>query len=149
MPIWIPSEAMLLLAAAVAIAGYLFLMRSLAKLIDERFDPLHDWREAERRAEAMLSEMLPATDQQYLSQRGYLEVPSGKFAERRYRIPRFQGPVAVYERGSLVNLLCVRSVEPIPNADAILLHKLMIEGDEEGYLKAANSIRPRPYSFTV
>jgi hypothetical protein len=137
-----------LLALAV-IAVYLLLMRSLARLIDDRFDPLHDWREAERRAEAMLNDILPSSDLRVLAQKGYLEVPSRKFSDRVYRIPRYQGPVAVYEGGALTNLLCVRSVDPIPNADAVLMHKLMIEGDEDGYLRIANSIRPRPYSFSL
>ena len=146
--LWLPGEAALPLLVVAVVVMYLVAMRSLARLIDDRFDPRYDWREAERRADEMLAELLPAQDVHELNRRGYLEVPSPKRAERVYRIPRFQGPIAVYEGGVLTNLLCVRSVEPIPNADAVLLHKLMIEGDEEGYLKIANTIRPRPYSFT-
>jgi hypothetical protein len=145
---WLPPEAAAPLLALLVIAIYLAAMRSLARIIDDRFDPLHDWREAEKRAEAMLSEILPPQELRVLSQKGYLEVRSRKFEDRVYRIPRFQGPVAVYEGGSLTNLLCVRSVDPIPNADAVLMHKLLIEGDEESYLKTANSIRPRPYAIS-
>jgi hypothetical protein len=57
--------------------------------------------------------------------------------------------VGVYENDSLTNRLCVRSVDPIPSADVVLVHKLMIEGDEDQYLRLANSIRPRPYPFTL
>lgn len=143
-----PELGVPLLAVAV-IGVYLLLMRVLAKLIDDHFDPLYDWREAEKRAETMLGELLSAADLGVLARKGYLEVPSRRFGNRVYRVPRFQGPVAVYEGGVLTNLLCVRSVEPIPNGDAVLMHKLMIEGDEDGYLRVANSIRPRPYSFTL
>ncbi len=146
---WLPADVGLPLVAAAVITSYLLAVRSLARLIDDRFDPLSDWREAEKRAERLLAEMLPASEVRTLHQRGYLEVASAKYTDRVYRIPRFQGPIAVYEGGVLTNLLCVRSVDPIPNADAVLLHKLMIEGDEEGYLRAANSIRPRAYTFTA
>lgn len=143
----LPTEIVVPLLAIAVIAVYLLLMRSLARLIDDRLDPLHDWREAERRAEVLLSDILASRELRILTQKGYLEVPSRIYSDRVYRIPRYQGPVAVYEAGALTNLLCVRSVDPIPNADAVLMHKLMIEGDEESYLKIANSIRPRPYSF--
>lgn len=146
---WLSAEAAGPLFALAVISVYLVAMRALARLIDRRFDPLHDWREAEKRAEAMLSEVLPEREVRQLAQKGYLEVPSRKFASRVYRVPRYQGPVAVYEDGMLANLLCVRSVDPIPNADAVLLHKLLIEGDEDTYLATANSIRPRPYSLTL
>ncbi len=108
-----------------------------------------EWRRAESRAEQMLAEMLPAEDLQRLRQHGYLEVASKQFEDRTYRVPRFQGPVAVYERGMLTSLLCVRSVEPIPNGDAVLMHKLLLEADESGYLKVANWIRPRPFAYTI
>ncbi|MHB1130865.1 MAG: hypothetical protein ACYC4L_00570, partial [Chloroflexota bacterium] len=108
-----------------------------------------EWREAERRAEQLLTETLPASDLRRLRQRGFLEVPSRQFERRVYRIPRVQGPVAVYENGVLTNLLCVRPVEPIPNGDAVLLHKLLLEGDESAYLRVANSIRPRPYAYRI
>jgi hypothetical protein len=146
---WLPTGAGLVVTALVVVLAYLLLMRILARLIDERFDPTHDWREAERKAETMLGELLPPEQLQHLNQRGYIEVPSPKHAGRMYRIPRYQGPIAVYESGVLANLLCVRSVDPIPNGDAVLMHKLMIEGSEDEYLKIANPIRPRPYTFTV
>lgn len=146
---WLPAGAGLIVTALVVVIAYLLLMRVLARLIDERFDPTHDWREAERWAEMMLRELLPVEQIQHLNQRGYLEVASPSYSGRVYRIPRYQGPIAVYESGVLTNLLCVRSIEPIPNGDAVLLHKLMIEGSEEEYLKIANPIRPRPYTFTI
>ncbi len=146
---WLPADAGLPLVVVAVLTAYLLAIRGLARLVEDRSDPLYDWREAERRAERLLAEMLSATEVRTLQQRGYLEVASAKYADRVYRIPRFQGPIAVYEGGVLTNLLCVRSVDPIPNADAVLLHKLMIEGDEDAYLRAANSIRPRAYTFTA
>ena len=38
--------------------------------------------------------------------------------------------VKVYEGGVPVMALCVQSMEPIPDGDAVLMHKLMIEGNE-------------------
>jgi hypothetical protein len=43
--------------------------------------------------------------------------------------------------------LCVQSVEPIPDGDAILMHKLMIEGDEAAYLRIANRFGPAGYGL--
>jgi len=34
--------------------------------------------------------------------------------------------------------LCVGPVDPLPDADVVLIHKLMIEANEDEYLKAAN-----------
>jgi hypothetical protein len=36
--------------------------------------------------------------------------------------------------------LCMQPVEPLPINDVIALHKLMIEGNEQGYLACANEI---------
>jgi len=34
--------------------------------------------------------------------------------------------------------LCVQPVERLPDADIVILHKLMIEANEESYLQKAN-----------
>jgi hypothetical protein len=34
--------------------------------------------------------------------------------------------------------LCVQPIEYLPDADVVVLHKLMIEADEENYLLRAN-----------
>ena len=95
------------------------------------------------------SSLLPPPDLRQLRQRGYLEVRSRQFPQRVYRIPRVQGPVGVYEGGLLTNLLCVRPLEPIPNGDVVMLHKLLLEADEAAYLRVANSIRPRPFAYRI
>ena len=106
-----------------------------------------DWREAQERAESLLREMLTEEEYRQLDRRGYLEVRSPSHADRVYRIPRHQGQVKVYEGGAPVMALCVQPVEPIPEADTILMHKLMIEGNEEEYLRLANRFEPTLYGF--
>jgi hypothetical protein len=62
-------------------------------------------------------------------------------------VPRHQGQVKVFESGVPIMALCVQSVEPIPDGDAVLMHKLMIEGNEEEYLRVANRFEPTLYGF--
>ncbi len=112
-----------------------------------------DWREAQERAEELLRSLVGDEEYRQLNRRGYLEVPSPSRPRRSYRVPRHQGQVKVFEDGVPVMALCVQSVEPIPDGDAVLMHKLMIEGNEEEYLRLANrfelplygliAIRPR------
>jgi hypothetical protein len=98
--------------------------------------------EAERRAEDLLREMLSPAEARELEQRGYLEIPSPNRQGRIYRVPRGRGMVSVYEDGRAVMSLCVQPVEWIPGGDVVLMHKLMIEGNEEQYLKTANQFEP-------
>lgn len=98
--------------------------------------------EAERRADILLQEMLRPEGHQELEQRGYLEVPSPNREGRMYRIPRGRGMVSVYEDGRAVMSLCVQPVEWIPASDVVLMHKLMIEANEEEYLRTANQFEP-------
>jgi len=98
--------------------------------------------EAERRAETLLQEMLSPEQGRDLEHRGYLEIPSPSRQGRVYRIPRGRGMVSVYEDGRAIMSLCVQPVEWIPAADVVLMHKLMIEANEEDYLKTANQFEP-------
>ncbi len=100
----------------------------------------NDYREAQERAEALLREVLGEHAYQQLGRQGFLEVPSSTFPGRVYRVPRSQGVVQVYEGGRLLMSLCVQPRVPLPDADVILMHKLMIEGNEEEYLRTANRI---------
>lgn len=106
-----------------------------------------DWREAQERAELLLRELLSEEEYRQLNRRGYLEVASPSRPRRVYRIPRHQGQVKVYEGGVPIMALCVQSVEPIPDGDAIVMHKLMIEGNESEYLRVANRFEPTLYGF--
>ena len=88
-------------------------------------------------AEAVLREILDEREYRQLTQRGYVDVASPHDAERIYRIPSYCGLVCVYEHGTAVRELCVQSVEPLPSADVVVMHKLMIQGNELEYLARA------------
>jgi hypothetical protein len=94
--------------------------------------------DAERRAEALLRHLLNEEEYQQLVSHGYLKVQSPNIPNRVYLIPRYRGLVRVYESGKSVMRLCVGPVDPLPDADVVLIHKLMIEANEDEYLKAAN-----------
>ena len=93
---------------------------------------------SEQRAEVLLKDMLTPGQFHQLCRRGYLDVPSPSRSNRTYRIPRSRDQVRVYEEGRLIERLCVQAVEPVPTGDVVLMHKLMIEGNEQEYLRIAN-----------
>ncbi|HLQ27604.1 MAG TPA: hypothetical protein VK140_00030 [Ktedonobacteraceae bacterium] len=97
---------------------------------------------AESRAKMLLREMLSENQYQQLIKFGYLEVASPGFDSRIYRIPGSGGLVKVYERGCAVMELCLQPAEPLPDGDVVVMHKLMIEGNEEEYLQKANHFAP-------
>jgi hypothetical protein len=96
--------------------------------------------EAERRAEQLLKDILAEPDFSHLTRRGYLEVRSPTFPNRMYLIPERQGPVTVYEHGRPIMRLCIQCVERVPDHDTVAMHKLMIEGNEQEYLRIANRV---------
>ncbi len=98
------------------------------------------WREAEERAEVLVQTLLTSEEYERLHRLGYLEIQSPNYPQRVYRIPNGSGTVAVLEGGQCVARLCVFSAEPIPERESVLVHKLMIEGDEQDYLRAANHL---------
>ncbi len=93
---------------------------------------------AERRAADLLHDILTPEQCRQLMWRGYLEVPSPTSAQRVYRVPRTRGYVQVLENGRAIMRLCVQPIEYLPDADIVVLHKLMIEANEEIYLQQAN-----------
>jgi hypothetical protein len=100
---------------------------------------LRGWSRAERRAGHLLREMLTPEQWHQLLWHGYLEVQSPSAEGRVYRVPRTRGAfVQVIEDGRAIMRLCVQPVERLPDADVIVLHKLMIEANEEHYLQKAN-----------
>ncbi|HEY0754978.1 MAG TPA: hypothetical protein VGD98_13555 [Ktedonobacteraceae bacterium] len=118
----------LIIIGAVASVGWLVLQPYL-----------RGWSRAERRAAHLLRDMLTPEQCRQLIWHGYLEVPSPGFAGRVYRVPRARGGfVQVLDDGKAVMRLCVQPVEHLPDADVIVLHKLMIEANEEHYLRKAN-----------
>ncbi len=97
-----------------------------------------EWLEAERRADQLLRDVLTSEEYDKLDLLGYLEVPSRLVPNRIYRIPRQPGRVRVYEDNKPVIELCVQAREPMPDGDIIVMHKLMLEGNEREYLRVAN-----------
>ena len=93
---------------------------------------------AERRAIDLLRDTLTPEQFHQLTWRGYLEIPSPTEPQRVYRVPRSKGYVQVIENGHAIMRLCLQPVECLPDADVVVLHKLMIEGNEETYLQKAN-----------
>jgi len=92
----------------------------------------------ERRASGLLRDILTPEQFHQLTWRGYLEIPSPTEPRRIYRVPRSKGYVQVIENGRAIMRLCLQPVECLPDADIVVLHKLMIEGNEETYLEKAN-----------
>ena len=98
------------------------------------------WREAEEKADQLVRSVLTEDEYARLRRDGYLDVPSPSLPDRIYRVPAGIGTVMVLERGRCVARLCAYSTVPIPERETVLVHKLMIEGNEPGYLSAANHI---------
>lgn len=96
--------------------------------------------EAERRAEVLLREVAGESAFSAMVRRGYMEVRSPTFPSRVYLVPERQGPVTVCEHGRPVMRLCVQTVERVPDYDTVVMHKLMIEGNEREYLRVANRV---------
>jgi hypothetical protein len=93
---------------------------------------------AERRAADLLRDILTPEQLRQLLWRGYLEISSPTSPQRVYRVPMSRGFVQVMENGRAVMRLCLQPAECLPDADVVVLHKLMIEANEEMYLEKAN-----------
>lgn len=146
------SESLVLLIS-VWLLCLLLTVRVLARLSATgatlRREPLGGILSAEGRARAMLREMLTDEEFHQLAELGYLEIPSPSRPHRVYRIPGSAGRVRVFERGREIVELCLQSTEPLPDSDLVLLHKLMIEGDEQEYLAKANHFAPGTLAMTM
>jgi hypothetical protein len=107
-----------------------------------RREPPVSARAAEARAQVMLREMLTNAEFEQLTRDGFLDVTSPTIAHRSYRIPWSAGRVCMLDNGQEVAELCLQSTEPLPDSDLVILHKLMIEGNEHEYLTRANHFAP-------
>jgi hypothetical protein len=96
---------------------------------------------AYERAEALLRDMLTDAEYRQVGTYGYLDVRSPSHPARTYRVPHGPGRVAVHEGDLEVEQLCIAPVVWLPPGDIVLAHKLMIEGNEQEYLRRANHIR--------
>jgi hypothetical protein len=137
---------LIILMALVA----LVLMLAFLHMLLERWPPLVQHRlSAVRTAEAALREFLTEDEYRQLSTTGYLEVASPTQPERVYRVPRGYGRVLVLEGGRAIEKVCIQPLAMnLPEADVVLMHKLLIQADEEFYLRTANHFRDpvRPLS---
>jgi hypothetical protein len=97
--------------------------------------------EAARRATELLRSVLTCEQYVQLMRNGYLDIPSPRDPGRIYRVPRAPGLVGVIEQGRRKANLCLQPLEAVPDADIVVMHKLMIEADEESYLQTANRFR--------
>jgi len=152
--VWSGAEAIddmkdLALPIVVGAVALVLLLRiapllSNAPAISTRLSPwlrLHPWWPvpAERRAETLLRDMLSTEEYRQLLTSGFLEIASHTRPDRVYRIPRGPGQVLVEEHGRVLERLCLQpEVAGLPEADVVLMHKLLIESDEEHYLQTAN-----------
>jgi hypothetical protein len=119
--------------------GWIILALAISPMVWLIFQPyFKGFSSAERRAASLLHEILTAEQCRQLAWRGYVEIPSPSSTQRIYRVPRTRGYVQVIENGQAVMRLCIQPVEYLPDADVVVLHKLMIEANEEFYLQKAN-----------
>jgi hypothetical protein len=95
-----------------------------------------------RRARELLRVVLSPEEYRQLIRQGYIDIASHSDPERVYRVPKSPGRVQVREKGRLTTWLCLQPYESIPDADHVVIHKLMIEADEETYLQKANHFIP-------
>jgi hypothetical protein len=94
---------------------------------------------AERTAEVLLHNQLSSAQYRQLCDSGYLDIQSSGHPGRTYRIPRGPGQVLVLEHERVSERLCLQPASGgLPEADVVLMHKLLLEADEDGYLRTAN-----------
>jgi hypothetical protein len=104
------------------------------------YDRYFKWSEANRRANELLRAVLTCEQYRQLMRQGYLDIPSPRDPSCIYRVPQSQGLVGVIEQGRRKMSLCLQPRERVPDADVVVMHKLMIEADEETYLQTANKL---------
>ena len=96
--------------------------------------------EANRWANELLRSVLTSEQYGQLMRKGFLDISSPRDPECIYRVPRAQGLVKVFEQGRHKANLCLQPLKAVP--DIVIIHKLMIEADEETYLQTANTFTP-------
>ena len=128
-----------LIPQVLSALGWFVIALAISPMLWLIFQPyLKGLSRAERRAADLLRDILTPEQVRQLLWHGYLEVPSPTEPQRIYRVPRAKGYVQVVENGRAIMRLCLQPVECLPDADVVVLHKLMIEANEELYLQKAN-----------
>jgi hypothetical protein len=118
----------------------IFVVLSIVVLGRLALDRYLKWSEANQRANELLHSVLTREQYRQLTRNGYLDIPSTRDPGCVYRVPQSQGLVGVIEQGRRKMSLCLQPLEWVPDADMVVMHKLMIEADEETYLQTANKI---------
>jgi hypothetical protein len=92
---------------------------------------------ADKRAEELLRSCLTLQQQEELDRLNHFHLLVG---DRRYRIKRgrTRNIELLDEAGRPIKKLCAHPGEYVPDADTMLAQKLMLETDEEAFLKLAN-----------
>ncbi len=127
------------LSQVLAALCWIIIAFALAPMLWLMLQPyMKGWSRAERRATDLLRDTLTPEQFHQLLGSGYLEIPSPTEPQRVYRVPKGKGYVQVIENGRAIMRLCLQPVECLPDADVVVLHKLMIEANEETYLQKAN-----------
>lgn len=101
-----------------------------------------------RRSERLLDRMLSSKQRKYWHRNRYIDVRSPAYPERLYRIPEY-GKVLCFDSGKLTKRLCIYSIDRLPLADKILSLKVMIESDEQEFLRIAIPHSVGPYTNGV
>jgi hypothetical protein len=128
-----------LISQALTALCWIIIILAIAPMVWLIVQPyVKGWSRAERRAADLLRDTLTAEQFRQLIWRGYVEIPSPAEPQRVYRVPKSRGYVQVIENGRPTMRLCLQPVECLPDADIVVLHKLMIEANEETYLQKAN-----------
>lgn len=128
-----------LIAQVLTALGWIVIALAISPMLWLLFQPyFKGWSPSERRAADLLRDTLTPEQLHQLLWRGYLEIPSPTEPQRVYRVPRARGYVQVMENGRAIMRLCLQPVDYLPDADVVVLHKLMIEANEEIYLQKAN-----------
>lgn len=135
--LWLGAAFLLALAVitGIFVLSRHVLMARVAVDVNRRITPAD-------RAEGLLRAVLDDDEYEQLTKRGYFDLRSPSEAERIYRIPRYCGLVRMYEHGVVARELCVQSVDPLPTADILAMHKIMIQGNEQEYLAYARKYPP-------
>ncbi|MFL5667373.1 MAG: hypothetical protein ACJ8BW_39405 [Ktedonobacteraceae bacterium] len=104
---------------------------------------------AKRRADELLRVVLTCEQYRQWILQGCVDIPSPSDPQRTYRVQKYPHPTQVRERGRVQMWLCLLPLERVPDADLVVIHKLLIESDEQDYLQKANRMVPLHASRTI
>jgi len=95
---------------------------------------------AAHRADLLIREFLSSEELAELEERGCLVVASRAHPGRLYRVPAWPGWITVLQDGRPIAWLCLRPTRALPPRELVIVHKLMLEADEEAYWRLANRV---------